>query len=562
MVRSERRVMASSPTTVLRQVIRTVAKADRPDVTDRELLRRFAVESDQGAFATLVGRHSGMVLGVCRRALLNVQDAEDACQAVFLLLAQKARSVRWQPSVASWLYVTARQVAHNARVSARRRARREARAAVPEVVEPVDRMTGRELLAALDQELDRLPPRYREPLVLCYLEGLTRDEAAARLGVPLATLHTRIDRGRKRLHQTLTKGGCALGAGLLALAVTSPARASSPRLVQAILAAASGSVPDAVAGLAKGVAVNGIGKKIAALVLALVGTAVLGVGMGSIPTLAAEDKQAGQEKPAKPEPVRGQDPGPKPAPDAGKTMTVFGRVLGPDGKPAADVVLTLMTQFTEGKQSPAELARTDAEGRYRCEVPVVGPDRPDFRVLVARAPGFAADWIDIKNVPPGGEQTFRLAADDVPIRGRVIDLEGQPLPGAKVLLKKVQTTPDGNLEPVFARWTQDPYIAVNTDASKRLYVPTAAGLPEAVTADRDGRFEIKGVGRGRLLGVEFKADGIEFAAAYIVTLPEFDPKKRALTPKPPAPNVPARPGPELYGADFTHTARPDQPITG
>src|SRR5262249_49158708 len=146
------------------------------------------------------------------------QDAEDACQATFLVLAQKAKGNRWQPSVANWLFTTARKVAHNARVAARRRARREAQAAVPEAVQPVDRMTGAELLAARDEELDRLPPRYREPLVLCYLEGLTRDEAAARLGVPAATLKTRLERGRKRLGDALTRRDCTLGAGLLALA--------------------------------------------------------------------------------------------------------------------------------------------------------------------------------------------------------------------------------------------------------------------------------------------------------------------------------------------------------
>src|SRR5205823_7024067 len=128
---------------------------------------------------------------------------------------------RWQPSIANWLYSTARKVARNARVAAQRRAQREGRAAVPEAVLPVDRITGRELLAALDEELDRLPPRYREPLVLCYLEGLTRDEVATRLGVPAGTVKIQLERGRKKLGDALVRRGCALGAGLLALAVTS-----------------------------------------------------------------------------------------------------------------------------------------------------------------------------------------------------------------------------------------------------------------------------------------------------------------------------------------------------
>src|SRR5262245_51970620 len=119
------------------QLIHSAANAGGYTVNDRDLLRRFAEQQAQAAFAALVRRHTEMVLGVCRRALPTVQDAEDACQATFLVLAQKARGHRWQPSVANWLFTTARHVARNALAAARRRARREARAAVPEAVQPV-----------------------------------------------------------------------------------------------------------------------------------------------------------------------------------------------------------------------------------------------------------------------------------------------------------------------------------------------------------------------------------------------------------------------------------------
>src|SRR5438874_3511150 len=151
-------------------VVGRAVRVDVPEVSDRDLLRRFTVEGDQAAFAVLVRRHAGLVLGVCKRALANDQDAEDACQAVFVVLARKAAAGRWQPSIANWLYATARRVSRNARVAARRRAKREGRAAVPEAVTDLDRMTGREAFAALDEELDRLPAIYRAPLVLCYLE--------------------------------------------------------------------------------------------------------------------------------------------------------------------------------------------------------------------------------------------------------------------------------------------------------------------------------------------------------------------------------------------------------
>ena len=231
--------MSRATTAALLKAIQT---AQAGGVSDADLLRRFSDDNDQAAFAGLLRRHGGMVMGVCRRVLPNLHDAEDACQATFLILARKARSHnRWQASVANWLYTTAGKVSRNARVAAQRRARREARAAVPEVVQAVDGMSGRELLAALDEELGRLPPRYREPLVLCYLEGLTRDEAAVRLGVPAGTIKIQLERGRKRLGAALMGRGCALGAGLLTLAATSPAGASQPRVFEDVLAAIAGS---------------------------------------------------------------------------------------------------------------------------------------------------------------------------------------------------------------------------------------------------------------------------------------------------------------------------------
>ena len=168
-------------------------QTDVSTVSDRELLRRFASSNDQRAFAALFKRHAALVLGVCRRGLANDHDAEDACQAVFLVLVRKAKSKRWQTSIANWLYAAARKTAANSRLAAHRRIRREGKGSVAETVQPLDQMTSREFLSALDEELERLPPRYREPLVLCYLEGLTRDEAARRLEIPLNTLKSQLE---------------------------------------------------------------------------------------------------------------------------------------------------------------------------------------------------------------------------------------------------------------------------------------------------------------------------------------------------------------------------------
>jgi RNA polymerase sigma factor (sigma-70 family) len=275
-------------TAVMRRVVRSLAAADAADVSDRELLARFAADGDQAAFAAVVARHTAMVLGVCRRSLPQPHDPEDACQAVFLLLAQKAGRVRWQPSAAGWLYTTARKVARNARVSADRRARRESRAAVPVAVPPPDPMTGRELAAVLDEELTRLPRRYRDPLVLCYLEGLTQDEAAARLGVPVETLKSQVKRARRRLADALSARGCELGVALLAAVATSAGTASAS-LRDSILSA---SPSPAASALARGAAVNPLtrGKTI---LLVAAGVAALGLGILPVLPTAAQPPKDG-----------------------------------------------------------------------------------------------------------------------------------------------------------------------------------------------------------------------------------------------------------------------------
>jgi RNA polymerase sigma factor (sigma-70 family) len=263
------------PPTTRTALGRLARSAVQADATDRDLLRRFAEAGEEAAFAALVTRHSRMVLGVCRRLLNTMQDAEDACQATFLILARKARTVRWQTSAANWLYTTARRVAARARRTAERRARREGRAAVPEAVTALDEMSGRELLAVLDEELGKLPAIYREPLVLHYLEGLSREATAGRLGVPAGTVKIRLERGRRRLEAGLSRRGVAPGIGLLALAVSVPASADPSRL--AATAVGRSPIEPAVAALARGT--TGIGRGLVMSALAAT-VLVAAVGLG------------------------------------------------------------------------------------------------------------------------------------------------------------------------------------------------------------------------------------------------------------------------------------------
>ncbi|HEV3119520.1 MAG TPA: sigma-70 family RNA polymerase sigma factor [Gemmataceae bacterium] len=192
-----------------------VALPDR-DLPDACLLERFVALRDETAFAALVRRHGRLVLSVCRRMLRHEQDAEDAFQATFLVLVRKADSIAKRESVGSWLYGVAYRVAAKARRTATRRV-----LPLPSVlIVPAaanDAADWQELRPVLDEEINRLPARYRTPVVLCYLEGKTTEEAAAQLGWPRGTVLSRLARARARLRPRLARRGLALSTGMLAL---------------------------------------------------------------------------------------------------------------------------------------------------------------------------------------------------------------------------------------------------------------------------------------------------------------------------------------------------------
>jgi RNA polymerase sigma factor (sigma-70 family) len=206
---------------------------------DRELLRRFAAGSEEPAFAVLVRRHGPLVLQVCRRLLADPHSAEDVFQATFLVLARRANSLRKPDAVGSFLYGVAYRLACRARTEAARRQFHERRHRVPPPADPLAEVSGRELLTALEEELNRLPEKYRSSLVLCYLQGRTRDEVARQLGWSLRTLQRRLEQGRALLHARLTRRGLALSALLLSTLLAAPPASALPaKLVTATVRAA------------------------------------------------------------------------------------------------------------------------------------------------------------------------------------------------------------------------------------------------------------------------------------------------------------------------------------
>jgi RNA polymerase sigma factor (sigma-70 family) len=202
----------------LRRLRHALAPADGGAQSDGQLLDRFLSDRDEGAFEALVRRHGPLVLGVCRRLVRHAQDAEDCFQAAFLVLAQRAGSVRKRGSLASWLYGVACRVALRCRcVAARRRARERQVGEMPhpEVAAPEPQ----DWRPLLDEELNALPEKYRAAVVLCDLEGKARKEAARLLGVPEGTLSSRLAQARALLAGRLSRRGVALSAGVLAVAL-------------------------------------------------------------------------------------------------------------------------------------------------------------------------------------------------------------------------------------------------------------------------------------------------------------------------------------------------------
>jgi RNA polymerase sigma factor (sigma-70 family) len=182
-------------------------RATTAEPTDAELLERFVARRDHDAFAALVRRHGPMVFGVCRRVLRDPHDAEEAFQVTFLVLVRKAGRVRQPERLANWLYGVAHRVACKAKVASARRGAHE-RAAARTVDGPVTVGSDEtELRAVLDEELVALPEKYRAALVLCYLEGLTNEEAARRLGWPTGSMSYRLARGRELLRRRLARRG-------------------------------------------------------------------------------------------------------------------------------------------------------------------------------------------------------------------------------------------------------------------------------------------------------------------------------------------------------------------
>jgi RNA polymerase sigma factor (sigma-70 family) len=257
------------PGSALRQLRGLFAAGTATGLTDSELLERYAAKRAESAdaaiaadmaFAALVDRHGPMVWGVCHRVLGDAHEAEDAFQAAFLILVRKARSVRVDGSLGRWLYGVAHRVALRARFQAERRRSGIGRVPPTSSGDPVAEVELRDLRNVVGEELDRLPAKYRCPVELCHLQGMTYEQAARQLNWPVATVKGRLTKGRLKLRQRLAQRGLSAGAVAvgMATALTAEARAVVPiELVQSTARAgtvcATGNIAAAVTDLTEGV---------------------------------------------------------------------------------------------------------------------------------------------------------------------------------------------------------------------------------------------------------------------------------------------------------------------
>jgi RNA polymerase sigma factor (sigma-70 family) len=277
---------------VVRHLRQAVLPGGGAEPTDGELLECFVRRREGAALEALVRRHAPMVWGVCRRALPNHADAEDAFQATFLVLLRRAASVHPRERVPNWLHGVARRTALKARAVAARRRTRERQ--VPRMPEPaaVPREPPDDLPAVLDREVGRLPDKYRAAIVLCDLEDRTRAEAARQLGVPEGTVASRLARARELLARRLGRRGVVPPGG---------ACVPAPVLTSTIQAVSRGTASPAAAALTEGVLKAMFLTKVKIATAAFLAVAALGMGVGGLLRQAPAAGQP-QAAPAAPRP--------------------------------------------------------------------------------------------------------------------------------------------------------------------------------------------------------------------------------------------------------------------
>jgi RNA polymerase sigma factor (sigma-70 family) len=595
--------MADAPMGIaLQQIHRLFDEGTIAGLPDGQLLERFVARGDEAAFRGLVGRHGPMVLGTCRAVLRDPNDVEDAFQATFLVLICKARSIRGGDALGTWLHRVAHRIALQAGAEAARRRTCERMAG-----ELLDRgrprdEPGDDTRQVLHEELARLSEKYRLPLLLCDLEGKSYAQAAMELNWGEATVRRRLAGARDLLRRRLVRRGVTLSVGVLAANLGLSALANVPPAWVEATVKAAGSMSTTAARIAIGDVVSTTAADLARkllntmyltklkslgastfLLIALGGIA-WGLGITRQDEGGVRQTDRMQRTPsastATPSPPHAERPA-----DSQEPLTYWGRVLDPSGKPFRGARLYLVNpRLKESAQLPIR-ALSDGDGRFRFQLArsdfdTVYADEPwSYNIILAYAEdyGFAivgdyrpresevatanlagrSRFVVTNDREGSKELTLQLAPDDVPISGRIIDLEGRPVSGVIVNVVEVRTPADGSLDD----WIKAIEERKDNGTFNRVVVNSMADQPKPpgispVTTGSDGRFLLKGIGRDRIAILQVEGSTIEMKNLIALTRPLKTIHLPALPNRPEAESI------TLYGASFEHVAAPTRAIEG
>ena len=532
-------------------------------LTDGQLLARYVDRQDGPAFAALVARHGPMVLGACRAILKHEHDVEDAFQATFLVLARRAASVRDGDALAGWLHRVAYHAAVRVKVDVRRRLEREIEflAKVTSERKEAGPTALSEIQTIVHEEINRLPDQGRLAVVLCDLQGLTYEQAAYRLHCTVPALRCRLAKARKRLRDRLTRRGMAPGAQALGALMPSPAVAVPVAWTWSVVSTATaGRASVIVASLSRLVIRSLFEVRLVIASLALLVSAVaVSAGVFAIGAIGHDEPKPAPRAPSSARASAAELPGGKdtepPAISPQSIRELRGRVVGPDAQPVPGAVLRAGWQFNNDRDDqPEPDTISGPDGRFVLRIRRPRRDStmlygiPMAPWVVASAPGFGVGGALVSDRPgASGELIVRLVDDGPPIEGRILNLEGRPVPDARIEVGRIWYAKDGNLGDL---------IEKNRAGAVR---DIWNGLKEiqatiATTTDSEGHFRLTGIGRDQV--ADMLVSGSTIATTRLLAMSRNASEAQCFDRWPETTTI------VFHAPRFTHVAAPIKPIEG